>query len=297
MPETARSTTAIAVVHFGDHAPTLRCLAAIARDPSPVNRHIVLVDNSADFPTTELPPHVLHLRCPDNPGFGTGANRGLAALRAEVEPDALVVMNHDVEILPGFLSAAVEALEPGVGAVAGPIWADRQGGKLWSAGGELRRWSGTVVQTHKQRDVGKTRDVGFIPGAVFAAAPRAWEEVGGFDESIFLYHEDLELSLRLLRAGWCLRFAARMGSVHHVGGATGSQSRSPFYLEHLTATRLRPHPSPLYRLYLAIVHTVWVATRSLRALVLDRAMGRAKAAALWRGHLRALREFRRHSRS
>ena len=289
MAETARPTVAVAVVHYGDPAPTRGCLAAVAGDPSAVGRRIALVDNSADFPPGDLLPGTLHLPCPDNPGFGAGANRGLAALRADAAMDALVVLNHDVEILPGFLASAVEALGPGVGAAAGPVWADRARSELWSAGGALRRWTGTVVQSRDPRDAVTPRDVGFLPGAVFAAAPRAWDQVGGFDESIFLYHEDVDLSLRLRRAGWRLRFAPGMGAVHHLGGATGSQNRSPLYLEHLTATRLRPHRSRLYRLYLAVLHSGWVTVRSLHALAAGGPQGSAKAAALWRGHLRALR--------
>ncbi|MDY7091441.1 MAG: glycosyltransferase family 2 protein [Acidobacteriota bacterium] len=215
--------------------------------------------------------------------------------------------------------ACAQPGRPAVGAAAGPIYLDQTPleqtapddtapdgtaldhaasspaasgdsapGRLWYAGGHLRRLTGTVYQSRSPDDARRARDVGFLPGAALVLRPEAWHAVGGFDPSFFLYHEDVDLCQRLARAGWRLRFEPQLRAVHSLGRATGSAEASPFYLEHLTATRLRPYPSRLYRAYLALLHSGWVALRVLRFLLPGRAAGRRRARALLRGHRRAL---------
>lgn len=283
----------VIVVHYQTPSSLQRCLSSIREDPSRASRRVVVVDNS-DTPASvldpgELPPEVLLLACPDNPGFGAGANRGVQRLKELETPDGYVILNADVELLPGYLDAALEALRDGVGAVAGPIYLDESNGPLWYAGGGLSPLTGTVRQSKDPDAARKSREVTFIPGTAMALAPRAWEDVGGFSPDIFLYHEDLDLCLRLRRAGWKLWFAPAMKVVHHLGEATGSSERSPFYLEQMAKTRFRPYSSRLYRIYLALVHSAYVLVRALAYLWRGGQENRDRARALLRGHGSALR--------
>jgi len=290
----------VIVVHYGDRAGTERCVRSLVGDPSAVPRRIAVVDNSAAgggaLEEGSFGPGVRVLSSPDNPGFGEGANRGVSCLAATGTPAGWVVLNHDIEVLPGFLDAVHDSLGAArcgsghgrVGAVGGPIYLDRPGGPLWSAGGEVRWLTGTVRQSRSAEDPARARDVGFLPGAAIAVAPRAWNEVGGFDPSIFLYHEDLDLCLRLRRAGWRLRFEPEMAAVHHLGAATGSASGSAFYLEHLTRTRFRPYRSRLYRVYLALAHGPYVLARAAVLVLREGGAGWRKARAVLRGYGSAL---------
>jgi len=276
---------AVVVVHFGDPAVTLRCLAAIANDPSAVRREVVVVDNSATFPADRLGEGVRLVVPGRNLGFGAGVNAGVAFFR-EVLPETIVFMNHDVEIQPGFLGAAAAAVAvPGVGAAAGPLFLDGPEGPLWYAGGEVRLATGTVWQSRRPLDASRARDVGFLTGAAAAVRREAWRSIEGFDPAYFLYNEDLDLCLRLRRRGWRLRFAPGMRAVHYLGAATGSRRFSPLYLEQLASTRLRPFRPLAFRLYLALVHSGWVALRGAALAITGDQEG---AAALLRGHRRAL---------
>ncbi len=276
------------IVHFGDPAPTEACLAALERDRSRAARRVVVVDNSGAlgfgaWRGAEVVPLA------GNPGFGAGANAGVAALGGD-PIDAIVVLNNDIEVADGYLDAAVEAVgRPGVGLAAGPLYLDRPGGALWYAGGGVNWLTGTVRQATSASAAGEERTVGFVPGAAFAVGTEAWRRVGGFDPSYFLYNEDVDLCLRLRRSGWRLLFAPAMAAVHWLGAVTGSRSRSPFYLEHMAATRLRPFRPLPYRLYLAVLHSGYAGLRALwyRGAVRGEA-GRAAAAAILRGHRRAL---------
>ena len=279
------------IVHFGDPTPTLRCLASVVEDPSPLFRRVVVVDNSGTFPC-DASAGATVVRLPHNPGYGAGANAGAAAL-GEAPLSAIVVLNHDVELLPGYLAAVGKAVaEEGIGAAGGPLYLGRDGGPLWYAGGHINRLWGTVRQSRSQLDARRERDVGYIPGAAVALAPWAWHQVGGFDPAFFLYNEDVDLCLRLRRRGFRLRFVPAAAAIHHLGAASGSATRSPLYLEHLSRTRLRPFRPFAYRLYLAGWHTLYVGMRALFWALRGRA-GQKQARALLRGHWVALRELKR----
>jgi hypothetical protein len=282
------------VVHYGEAEPTRACVAAIVADPSPVERVIVVVDNSGDLPEDAVAPARV-LRCPDNPGFGAGANRGVAALGGGAW-DAFVVLNHDVQVCGGFLASACRSLTaPGVGAAGGPVYLDEGRTRFWYAGGRVSLVTGTVRQSRSPRAAARARDVSFVPGAALAISPAAWAAVGGFDPGIFLYNEDVELCLRLRRHGFRLRFEPGMAAIHDLGAATGSQRRSALYLEHISRTRLRPFRPLALRLHLAALHTVYVTLRAAWHAV-QGASGRDEARALVRGHVEALKAIGRSPR-
>jgi len=285
IPQGSTPRCAVVIVHFGDPAPTASCVEAVLADPSAVARQVVVVDNSHSLAAGALGGGVRVLEPEGNLGYGAGLNAGVASL-GDCLGGAIVGLNHDVTIEPGFLAAAVEALSlPRVGAAAGPLELARPGGELWYAGGGVNFLTGTVWQSRRQGDARRARHVGFLTGAAVAIRREAWQAVGGFDPAYFLYNEDLDLCLRLRRRGWRLRFEPRMRAVHALGAATGSERRSPLYLEQITRTRLRPFRPLAYRLYLAVVHSLWVA---VRASVLQAQGDREGVAALLRGHRYAL---------
>ncbi|HQT93423.1 MAG: hypothetical protein B7Z61_04430 [Acidobacteria bacterium 37-71-11] len=287
-PGAAQVRVGVVIVHFGEKGPTQACLAALQRDRSRTARRVVVVDNGGTLGSGAWRgAEVVVLR--SNPGFGAGANAGVAAFAGEAL-DAIIVLNNDIEVTDGYIDAAVEALRrPGTGLAAGPLYLDRPGGTLWYAGGGVNWLTGTVRQATSATATREERTVGFAPGAAFAVGAEAWRQVGGFDPSYFLYNEDVDLCLRLRRHGWRLLFSPDMVAVHRLGAVTGSASRSPFYLEHMAATRLRPFRPLAYRLYLAALHSGYALLRAAwyRAAVRGEG-GRTAAAAILRGHGRAL---------
>jgi N-acetylglucosaminyl-diphospho-decaprenol L-rhamnosyltransferase len=280
----------VVVVHFGDPVPTSHALASVLDDPSSASRTTVVVDNGHNLPPDFAPKGVDVLRSPANLGYGTALNRGVERLREFGSFRGYLCLNNDVRLMPGFLDAAATALEEDeAGAIGGPIYEDDERSRIWYGGGSVNFVLGTVHQDHTVEAAAQRRFVGFIPGTAMAVSSRAWHQVGGFDERYFLYHEDLDLCLRLRRAGWRLVFAPDMEALHPLGGETGSHSRSALYLEHMTRTRLMPFRPTAYRLYLAVVHSGWVLARAASIVGRGGPEMRNKVGALLRGHTAALR--------
>jgi len=205
-------------------------------------------------------------------------------------PPVLVFLNNDVRVKPGFLDAAASAiLRRKAGAAGGPVRFPGKEGRLWYAGGSIRWQTGTVVQQRSEAAARRAKEVRFIPGAAMAVDSRAYLDIGGFDPRFFLYNEDLDLCLRLSRAGYSLVFEPGMESVHDLGVASGSSQESPLYLELSARTRLLPFRSLAYRAHVAAIHTPYVALRAAAVLMRwNRKGGWERAAALLRGHAWAL---------
>jgi len=209
----------VVVVTWQGRALVGSCLAHLARQTAA--HHVVVVDNGSTDGTAEAVrtahPEVTLLELTENVGFGRGNNRGAALGSAPY----LVLVNNDVDVAPDFLERIVA-----------PLRADERVGAV--AGLTTRPGSGLVDQLGIQLDAGLcayNRGAGQHPdtpvasvmaapcGAVVAYRRTAYEALGGFDEQLFAYSEDLDLGLRLLAAGWT-HAEARDARGVHVGSAT-----------------------------------------------------------------------------
>jgi N-acetylglucosaminyl-diphospho-decaprenol L-rhamnosyltransferase len=68
-----------------------------------------------------------------------------------------------------------------------------------------------MVQSHGDA----SRPVGWVMGAALLLRRSALVEVGLFDEGFFIYSEEVDLQLRLRRAGWEVHFFPAVTVVHH----------------------------------------------------------------------------------
>ncbi len=64
------------------------------------------------------------------------------------------------------------------------------------------------------------RDVDQICGAYMVIRRGAWRQVGGFDPAYFMYNEDVDLNVRLRRAGWRVVFLPDVPIRHHLGASS-----------------------------------------------------------------------------
>jgi N-acetylglucosaminyl-diphospho-decaprenol L-rhamnosyltransferase len=189
-----------------------RALRALADEPA----DIMVVDNaSADdtaaFVRREFP-DVRLLALGENVGFGRAVNAGVAESAAE----AVVLLNNDVIVEPGFVGAITAPFaDPAVGMVAG-LTTIPGSGAVDGFGIELDRG---LAAYNRGRAGSAPGRLAMPSGGAAAYRRAAFAQVGGFDERLFAYGEDVDLGLRLRAAGW--RAAeARAARAMHLGGAT-----------------------------------------------------------------------------
>ena len=77
----------------------------------------------------------------------------------------------------------------------------QDGGRAVNTAGNIAHftglgWAGQAGTPLAHADL-RRREVGYLSGACLAVTRDAFDAIGGFDASYFLYHEDLDLSMRL----------------------------------------------------------------------------------------------------
>jgi GT2 family glycosyltransferase len=130
-------------------------------------------------------------RSGENLGFGRGHNAN--ALRGE--SPWLLVINQDCIVEPGALERLVETAAADDAKVA--AWEMRQ-----------------IPYEHPKAYDPATLDSPWASGAATLFRREAYEAVGGFDEAIFMYGEDVDLSWRLRARGWRLTYQPKCAVVH-----------------------------------------------------------------------------------
>jgi N-acetylglucosaminyl-diphospho-decaprenol L-rhamnosyltransferase len=219
------------------------CLAALRRDQAV--RRIVVVDNSGDADTARAVdgvPGTLLLRQRENVGFGRAVN----AARRHVATDWVVLANPDAVQSPSTTGECLSFLRfrDQVG-VLGPRML-RSDGSLFRNSqhdlGLLRLTTQSLLERHRplraaaaalrlegafgqQRSAAAHRTAhrtDYVIGSFVLCRTRALDQIGWFDESIFLFGEDQDLCRRMRQAGWEVWFAP-VGEVTHAGGHSWRQ--------------------------------------------------------------------------
>ncbi|MEL7184430.1 MAG: glycosyltransferase family 2 protein [Pseudomonadota bacterium] len=208
---TAR-TTIITVTH--NSAAVIGTMLASVPPDTPC----VVVDNDSTdgtLATLADADRATVLPAPGNVGFGRACNLGARHATTEF----LLFLNPDAALMPGALPAleAEADARPDLGA-ANPAVEDGRGRV------RLKMSSVLPVPALPRPPLEKAGQMPILSGGALFVRRGVFDDLGGFDENIFLYHEDHDLSWRIAQAGhtlWHLP-AAR---ARHIAG-TGS-ARSP----------------------------------------------------------------------
>jgi len=287
---TAPRVTAV-VLNWCRETDTAACLRSLLASDYPALT-ILLVDNaSPDGSGQRLHaafPEIAYLQAGTNLGFTGGNNLGIRqALDGGAEH--VLIVNDDAVVEPTAIARLVEAAGSGprVGAVAPKILFLATPDRIWFGGGSLTRARGIGVHArYGERDEPAPgeplEDITFVTGCCCLLSSDAIREVGGFAEDFFVYVEDVELSLRLSKAGYRLVYQPSARVLHRVSPER-EVAPSPFQIRHRDRNRrrlARRHFGPLDR----IRFTAWFVPTRLAWLARYAVSGDwARVGAVWRG--------------
>ncbi|MCK6457342.1 MAG: glycosyltransferase family 2 protein [Phycisphaerae bacterium] len=218
----AESTATVVIPNYNGRRFLPRLLDSLAAQSRDDFRIIVVDDGSTDDSVRfvrETRPDATLLTTPKNLGFAGACNMGLAAATTPF----VALLNNDTHVDRNWLSAALRPFEQSdVGAVASlvllaepPHRIDSAGDAYTVAGGAMKRLHGRPVDAARSIDARTFSACG--ASAFYRRA--AIEQVGGLDEALVSYYEDVELGFRLNWAGWRCVLAADSICYHHLSAS------------------------------------------------------------------------------
>ncbi len=207
----------IVIVNYRTAALLEDAVASVAAHTSGLSYEIVVVDNASGDEAVireRLGGRIKYVQLTENVGFGRGNNAGVEVARGRnilfLNPDT-VLLNNAVKILSDYLDA-----HPDAGAVGGNLYTadgapNASMGRRGLRPGVFMELSYLSAWTLPRLAYGRNfefnhsggpLDVGFIVGADLMVRGDVFSTVGGFDPAFFMYAEEVDLCLRIERAGW-----------------------------------------------------------------------------------------------
>jgi GT2 family glycosyltransferase len=244
------ASLSVVVVSYNTRDLLRRCLHAVAAAGP---HETLVVDNASSDGTAEALraefPDVRVSVMPKNLGFGTAANAGIRSTAGAW----ILLLNADAWPAEGGVARLLGCAQAQPkAALLGPQLID-VGGLLQRS--VIRHPSGSVSLaiatalpdlasgayslwhrlTAPSGPTSHIRPHEFLMGAALLVRREAFEELGGFDESFFMFNEEVDLSLRFRRAGWSVEFCPDAVFVHAGGASTKT------FPDQMESERLRSH--------------------------------------------------------
>ncbi len=234
----------VVIVNWNAGVQLRECVDSVLEHGRPLVAQVIVVDNGStdgSEATVERLPYVTLIRTGANLGFGRACNLGAAHANSEF----LLFLNPDARLFPDTLSKAIDYMQRPENAKVGIC-----GVQLVDEDGKIARSCARfpslknlvayatgldrIVPTQglfmSEWDHATTRQVDHVIGAFFLIRKSVFDLLHGFDETFFVYLEDLDLSYRAKELEWSSVYLAD-AQAFHAGGGTSNQvkARRLFY--------------------------------------------------------------------
>jgi N-acetylglucosaminyl-diphospho-decaprenol L-rhamnosyltransferase len=208
-------TIDVALVAYRRWDLTRSCLEHLRRQTVP--HRISLCDNGCDEGTAERVareyPDVAIVRFEDNMAYPVACNAAVAAGQADI----VVMMNNDVDARPDFLEQLTRPFESNERLGSAACLLLRPGGDAIDSAGLVA--DPTLAGFPRFQGVHGRPLLTGPAGAAAAFRRSAWRHVGGLDESLPAYMEDLDLAIRLRASQWTTTLVTDAVATH-IGSAS-----------------------------------------------------------------------------
>ena len=200
----------VVVVNYNGADALEHCLDTLLADPGDTQAEVLVVDNASTDGSEAIAERLAGehealrlIRSDSNLGYAGAVNLAWPEARGE----HVAVLNMDVVVSDGWLDPLVAHLEANseVGAVCPLIVLESDPSRINAAGQNIHptalgfnRW----LEQPRERAGARPFRVSGLHGAALVIRRELLERLGGWDDSGFLYHEDVELS-------WLLRLAGK----------------------------------------------------------------------------------------
>jgi GT2 family glycosyltransferase len=234
----------VIIVSWNAAALTDRCLRSLRSATLAERTEVILVDNGSTDGTVEMVrsgfPEVTVIVNPSNEGYTRANNSGIAVATGRY----ILLLNSDAFVDEDCVRRLIEQLErrPHAAAVAPRLVYGDGSWQRWTAGSaptlrtaanhylfleRLRPGHPAFAGLYLGADVREPRRVDWVSSACMLLRSDALRAVGGLDERLFVYMDDVDLCQRLRDAGWEVWYCPEAQCTHLMGQIVRGQASGP----------------------------------------------------------------------
>ena len=220
---------ALLLLNWNTPVHTSNCISSLLAHCDTSLFDIIVADNgSTDDSLARLKsqfPTLTYLDNKENLGFAEGNNKAIQYSIRNGYTYSLI-MNNDTEVEEDLVSGLFSHLQsyPKIAAVQPAIYWLHNKVKLWNGKGTFSPFTGNVNSnktTPSSKDL--HQKAAWLTGCCMLVRNTVLEQVGLFNSQFFLYYEDVELSLRIRKAGLDLHYLPQV-KLYHEAGVSGQLS-------------------------------------------------------------------------
>lgn len=300
------------LINYNRSDDTLACLHSLRESCN--LPFVVLVDNGSAIGSRidagiarSIYPDLHVIQSEENLGFGGGNNLGITWALENTDCKYIYILNNDtistkdsITVLTDYMEGHME-----VGACSPRIMSLDHPDIVWYGGGYIdwKKGGARSPMINKIFDgCMDNLDVTFISGCAMFLRREVLEKIKGFDERFFIYCEDVDLSARVIEAGYKMTYIPNSLLLHkahsslrgnkgeHFFTFSLTNPRLTFFLEHLvygSLLNLTLHAAFVER----IQGRIWLLLRWLKwsaSYALNRRTDAFRA--MWRGFVRFFKQ-------
>lgn len=233
----------ICIVSWNTKDMLYNCIKSIKEKTVGLSYEIIIVDNASWDGTSEMVrvhfPECKFIESNDNLGFAKGNNVAAKAALGRY----ILFLNPDTELLTNAVYGMYSHLEKcrDIGAIGCKL-VDPRGEVQYTcastypnASREIssslllnRFFPKSAIFTSRELnywDHQDSRYVDCLSGACIMVRRKIISQIGGFDEKIFMYAEDLDLCYRILKKGWNVFYLSKEVILHHEGASSDKKGK------------------------------------------------------------------------
>lgn len=212
----------IVIVNYQSRRNLRRCLLSIRSKVNMDEKEVIIINNDQRESlcgTQKNFPEVKVFNMPENLGFGRAANYG----SKKAKGDLVLFLNPDSQLRENIKKVFFEFKKNNdLGALGAKLVNQKGQTKKWSSGQEVTLFEVILnnLGIYRSRKIWKGRkieEVFWVAGTALFVRRSIFLELGGFDENIFMYFEDVDFCRRLRIAGKKVVYFPLV-SVFHLGG-------------------------------------------------------------------------------
>lgn len=226
----------VVIVNFNSGDFLSECLTSLEKITDEADLEIFVVDNASTDDSIKKAklkfPDPVYILNNQNLGFGKANN--LALVR--IESEFILLLNPDTRVKEGVLTKMLTLIknDPAIGAATCKIVLGNGKLDLSAHRGFPTPWTAFLYYILKNdslyhlkvSNMSKLHEVDAISGAFFLTRKSVLNKVGFFDESFFMYGEDIDLCYRIKQAGYKIVYEGAVEIIHQKGISSGLKKHS-----------------------------------------------------------------------